>query len=178
MSRVGKLPVALPSGVKAAVAEQLVHIEGPKGKLSYDLAGRAKVLVDGSKLVVSPTSKDPQGRAHYGSTRAHLNNMVLGVTKGWKKSLEMTGVGFNAKLEGKVLVLSVGFSHEVRLDIPVEIKCNIAKTTIDLESPNRDSIGLFAARIRKVQPPEPYLGKGIRYSDEKVRRKAGKTGKK
>jgi len=104
--------------------------------------------------------------------------MVLGVTQGWKRSLEMVGVGFNAQLKGKDLVLAVGFSHDVTFEVPTEIKCAVTKTTIDLESADKELLGTFAARIRRVQPPEPYLGKGIKYSNEVVRRKAGKTGKK
>jgi len=100
------------------------------------------------------------------------------VSKGWKKTLELNGVGFAAKLAGKNLVLSVGFSHEVSMEIPAEIKANVQKNSVELESANRALVGTFAAKVREVQPPEPYLGKGIKYSDEKIRRKAGKTGKK
>jgi large subunit ribosomal protein L6 len=104
--------------------------------------------------------------------------MVKGVSAGWKKTLELNGVGFNAKLQGQKLVLAVGFSHDVTMDVPSAIKCNVQKNSIEMESADREILGTFAAKVRDVQPPEPYLGKGIKYSDEKVRRKAGKTGKK
>lgn len=178
MSRIGKLPVALPSGVKGAVAGGVVSVEGPKGKLSYSIRpGVAVELTDG-KFVVSITGTDLQARADYGTARATINNMVQGVSKGWKKTLELNGVGFSAKLQGQKLVLSVGFSHDVTMDIPASLKCNVQKNSIEIESADREALGTFAAKVRDVQPPEPYLGKGIKYSDEKVRRKAGKTGKK
>jgi large subunit ribosomal protein L6 len=124
------------------------------------------------------TGSDLQARADYGTARATINNMVLGVSTGWKKTLELNGVGYAAKLQGQKLVLSVGFSHDVTMDVPTSIKCIVAKNSIDMESADREALGTFAAKVRQVQPPEPYLGKGIKYSDEKVRRKAGKTGKK
>jgi large subunit ribosomal protein L6 len=178
MSRIGKLPVAIPQGVKCAIAGDVVSVEGPKGKLSYTVRPGVKVEVTDGKAVVSLVGTDAQSKSDYGTTRATLNNMVQGVSKGWKKTLELNGVGFAAKLAGKNLVLSVGFSHEVSMEIPAEIKANVQKNSVELESANRELVGTFAAKVREVQPPEPYLGKGIKYSDEKVRRKAGKTGKK
>jgi large subunit ribosomal protein L6 len=178
MSRVGKQPVVIPSGVKASVNGAQVNIEGPKGKLSCNIPWGISVVSADGKLSVSASGSDRQTRANYGTTRAHLNNMVQGVTKGWKRSLELSGVGFNAKLQGNVLVLAVGFSHEVKIQLPAEIKCNINKTTIELESANKELLGTLAAGIRKVRPPEPYLGKGIKFTEETIRRKAGKTGKK
>jgi large subunit ribosomal protein L6 len=178
MSRIGKLPVALPQGVKAAVAGNTVSVEGPKGKLSYTIRPGINVEVVDGKFVVSMTGTDAQAKADYGTARATLNNMVTGVSTGWKKVLELNGVGYNAKQQGKNLVLSVGFSHEVVLEIPAAIKCTINKNQVELESNDRELLGTFAAKVRDKQPPEPYLGKGIKYSDEVVRRKAGKTGKK
>jgi len=178
MSRIGKLPVALPSGVKGGVAGGVVSVEGPKGKLSYTIRpGIGVELVDG-KFVVSITGTDLQARADYGTARATINNMVQGVSKGWKKVLELNGVGFNAKVQGQKIVLAVGFSHDVVLDIPTAVKCTVQKNTVELESADREVLGTFAAKVRDVQPPEPYLGKGIKYAEEKIRRKAGKTGKK
>ena len=178
MSRIGKLPVAIPQGVKGSVAGHVVSVEGPKGKLSYSVRPGVHVEMAEGKFVVSQTGSDAQSKADYGTTRATLNNMVQGVNKGWKRLLELNGVGFAAKLQGKNLVLSVGFSHEVSMEIPADIKANVQKNSVELESPNRESVGTFAAKIREVQPPEPYLGKGIKYAEEKIRRKAGKTGKK
>ncbi len=183
MSRIGKLPIVVPQGGKASLKDGVVLVEGPMGKLEYRPRQGIHVSMDGSALTIVPSEKDSnrqsaQMRADWGTTRAHLNNMLVGVTKGWKRSLELFGVGFNAKAQGQKLTLSVGFSHDVSFEIPKAIKCTIGKNTIDLESCDKELLGTFAAKIRKVQPPEPYLGKGIKYSDEKVRRKAGKTGKK
>ncbi len=178
MSRIGKLPVAIPQGVKAAVAGQLVSVEGPKGKLSFSVRPGVIVEVAEGNFVVSMTGNDAQSKADYGTTRATINNMVQGVSKGWKRLLELNGVGFAAKLQGKNLVLSVGFSHEVSIELPNEIKANVQKNSVELESADRELVGTYAAKIRQVQPPEPYLGKGIKYAEEKIRRKAGKTGKK
>ena len=178
MSRIGKQPVIIPSGVKAAVNNGIVHVEGPKGKLDYTLGAGVQAAVQDGKLVVSIVASDNQTRANFGTARARINNMVVGVTKGWKRSLELFGVGYNAKIQGQALTLAVGFSHEVKMDLPPTVKCNVVKNTIELESADRELVGTVAARIRKVQPPEPYLGKGIKFTEEKVRRKAGKTGKK
>lgn len=178
MSRVGKKPVAIPGGVQVTVAENKVSVKGPKGSLETGIGGGVSVIQEGNTLIVNKTGEDKQSAANYGTTRAHIQNMVAGVTTGWKRALELSGVGFTARLDGEVLTLAVGYSHEVKLLIPAGLKCNVNRTTIELEGCSRELVGQVAARIRKVCPPEPYLGKGIKYSDEKVRRKAGKTGKK
>jgi large subunit ribosomal protein L6 len=177
MSRIGKLPVEVPQGVKATISGDTVLVEGPKGKLSYDVKSGVKVEVVESQVVVKLEGSDSQARANYGTTRAIINNMVQGVSKGWQKVLELHGVGYTAKQQGNDIVLSVGFSHDVTMTIPQGVSAKIAKTSIELESTDRELVGTFAAKIRDVQPPEPYLGKGIRYAGEKVRRKAGKAGK-
>jgi large subunit ribosomal protein L6 len=179
MSRIGKIPVQLPQGVKTAFNAGVVSVEGPKGKLEYKLAKGIEASQEGSEIIVKLGSDaGPNASADYGTARATIKNMVEGVTKGWKRSLELNGVGFNAKMQGTKLVLQVGYSHDVVFEIPKEIKAVITKNTIDLESTDRQLVGTFAANIRKSQPPEPYLGKGIKFAEEKVRRKAGKTGKK
>lgn len=180
MSRVGKQPVVLPNGIQADIKDNVVSMKGPKGSLSMKIANGIKVVNDSGKLVVSMTASesDKQAKASFGTTRALLNNMAKGLTTGWKRVLEMNGVGFAAKIAGQNLTLSVGFSHDVTMTLPKEIKCTINKNTIELESVDRELVGTYASKIRKVQPPEPYLGKGIKYAEEKVRRKAGKTGKK
>ena len=178
MSRIGKLPVGVPSGVTATVESDAVLVKGPKGQLRYTPGKGVKVVFEGGKLVVSADTSNKQTKADFGSARAHLNTMVKGVSEGWKRSLDLNGVGFNAKLQGQVLVLSVGYSHEVKLDMPKEVKCVITKNVIELDSHDKNLVGVIAARIRRVCPPEPYLGKGIKYVDETIRRKAGKTGKK
>jgi len=178
MSRVGKQPVPVPNGVQISLQESEVSIKGPKGMLKMPLGSGVSVAQDGGHLLVSKTGSDKQAQSNYGTTRALLKNMIVGVTDGWKKSLELSGVGFTAKLDGGILSLAVGYSHEVKMPIPKDVKATVGKTSIELESCNKELVGQLAARIRKSCPPEPYLGKGIRYSNEKVRRKAGKAGKK
>jgi large subunit ribosomal protein L6 len=178
MSRIGKLPVAIPQGVNASVNNGVVLVEGPKGKLSFAVRSGVNVEVKDGQVLCSVVGSDSQSRANYGTTRATINNMVQGVSKGWKKTLELNGVGFVAKLQGKNLVLAVGFSHDVVMEVPGDLKCVINKNIVEFESCDKELVGTFAAKVRQVQPPEPYLGKGIKYSDEVVRRKAGKTGKK
>jgi large subunit ribosomal protein L6 len=178
MSRIGKLPVALPQGVKGAVSGNVVSVEGPKGKLSFGIRPGIQVDLKDGNFIVSMVGTDAQSKADYGTARATINNMVKGVSAGWKKVLELNGVGYTAKLQGKNLVLAVGFSHDVTMEVPGAIKATVTKNQIELESADREVLGTFAAKIRDTQPPEPYLGKGIKYSDEVVRRKAGKTGKK
>lgn len=178
MSRIGKTPISIPQGVKIACAGSLVNVEGPKGKLQSKIGAGISVKIDGSTAHIMCSGTDRQSSANYGTARAVINNMVLGVTKGWKRALEMNGVGFGAKVQGPKIVLSVGFSHEVAIDIPKEVKATVDKTKIVLESADRQLVGQIAAKIRKVQPPEPYLGKGIKYEEEVIRRKAGKTAKK
>ncbi len=178
MSRIGKAAITLPQGVKVAISGARVNVEGPRGKLHYDASRDLKVVLNGSVVSVELVKDTPESRAVWGSTRAHLNNMVLGVSTGWKRTLELNGVGYVAKVQGPKLVLAVGFSHDVEMVIPTSIKCVVTKNQLDMESVDREELGTFAAKIRKVQPPEPYLGKGIKYSDEVIRRKAGKTGKK
>lgn len=178
MSRIGKMPVAIPQGVTATVQNGVVEVKGPKGTLSMSTSSRVLVKVDGGFVVVEPKAADRQSKADYGTTRALINNMVKGVTGGFKRGLELNGVGYTAKLQGQTLVLTIGFSHEVKIEIPKEVKCAVSKNLIELESANRQLVGLLASKIRKVRPPEPYLGKGIKYVEETIRRKAGKTAKK
>jgi large subunit ribosomal protein L6 len=179
MSRVGKMPVALPSDVKAAIQGNIVNIEGKLGKLSYTLGSGVNAKVEGANILLSVDKmEDPQQRSSYGTARATVNNMVKGVSKGWKKSLELNGVGYTATVQGDKLKLAVGFSHDVLMPIPKSVKVVVNKNVIEFESPNKEVLGTFCSNVRKKQPPEPYLGKGIKYSDEVIRRKAGKTGKK
>lgn len=178
MSRVGKLPVSVPQGVKAKVENGTVFIEGPKGKLQFKVGTGVEAKLEGDKISFKADATNPQANANWGTARSTVDNMIEGVTKGWKRALEMNGVGFNAKLQGTDLVLSVGFSHDVIIKMPPIVKCTVSKTSIELESPDREVVGMLASKIRKVQPPEPYLGKGIKYAEETIRRKAGKAGKK
>jgi large subunit ribosomal protein L6 len=168
----------MPQGVKAAVQGTTVQVEGPKGKLVYNLGAGVSASTQEGKILLTANPADKQAKANWGTARAVINNMMTGVTKGWKRSLELNGVGFGAKVQGQKLVLSCGYSHDVTLDLPKELKATVNKNVVDLESFDRQLVGQWAARIRKVQPPEPYLGKGIKYVEETIRRKAGKTGKK
>lgn len=178
MSRIGKLPVEIPEGVTVSVNGACVEVKGPKGALARSLGQGVAVELNGRLVRVARTGNDRQAAANYGTSRALIQTMVSGVATGWKRNLDMTGVGFGAKLVGPDLVLNCGFSHEVKLPVPSGVSCSVGKTNIELVSCDKELVGRFAATIRNVQPPEPYLGKGIRYSDEVVRRKAGKTGKK
>jgi large subunit ribosomal protein L6 len=179
MSRVGKMPVALPGDVKASVNGSVVQVEGKLGKMSFSMGRGVSAKVEGAAINFNVGNlADAQQRANFGTARATVNNMVLGVSKGWKRSLELNGVGFTAAVQGDKLKLAVGFSHDVLMPIPKAIKVTVTKNVIDMESADKELLGTFSSKVRKVQPPEPYLGKGIKYSDEVVRRKAGKTGKK
>ena len=177
MSRVGRQPVNIPAGVHASVAEGVVKVEGPRGSLVYKLARGVGVVVDGGAITFAAGGSDKQSSADYGSARAHVNNMVKGVTEGWKRSLEVNGVGYTASLAGTELLLKVGFAHDVKMEIPKGVSCQVQKNIIDLVSHDKQLVGNIAAKIRKVRPPEPYLGKGIKYVEEVIKRKAGKTAK-
>jgi len=178
MSRVGRQPVAVPSGVKIGIANQLISVEGPKGRLEYGIAKGLSVAQENNSLVIKvDAGASRQTRADYGSIRAHIQNMVIGVTTGWKRSLELNGVGYTASIAGQKLELKVGFSHEVIIDLPKAVKGGVVKNVIELESHDKQLLGVVASGIRKIRPPEPYLGKGIKHTTEKIRRKAGKTGK-
>jgi large subunit ribosomal protein L6 len=179
MSRVGKKPIVIPSGVDVGIDYPSIAVKGPKGSLSIKVGrGISVKKIDQTIQIGCDYPSDKQCRANFGTARALIANMVAGVSTGWKKSLEMTGVGFSAKLNGSKLVLNVGFSHEVELEVPSGVVCSVGKTSVALEGCDKSSLSNFAAKVRSIQPPEPYLGKGIRYSDETIRRKAGKTGKK
>ncbi len=182
MSRIGKQPVALPSGVKAVIAGQLLKIEGPKGKLQRELRPEIKVeLVDG-KLVFTRSGETTRVRAFHGLERALANNMVKGVSQGFEKQLALVGVGYRVEEKGKNLLFNLGHSHPIEFDVPVGIKASLVKegrdTFVKLEGIDRQLLGQVAAEIRMLRPPEPYKGKGVRYRDEVVKTKAGKAGKK
>ncbi len=181
MSRIGKQPVWLPAGVTAAVADQVVNIKGPKGELSLKLHPHAQVSVgeaDGkTKLDVSVNDPEVEDRAVWGTMRALLAQKVKGVTEGYTKSLELNGVGFRMEVRGKLLVCSLGFSHEVRYDLPDNLEAKVADNILTLTSSDAELVGRVTAEIRALRKPEPYKGKGFRYTDEVIRRKAGKAAK-
>ncbi|MEY4387172.1 MAG: hypothetical protein RLY20_2455 [Verrucomicrobiota bacterium] len=176
MSRIGKQPISIPPKVKVEVKGQKVLVEGPKGKLNWDLPARTSVKVADGKVEVSRAGDDSQAKALHGLSRALINNMVKGVTEGFVKKLEIQGVGFKAAVQGKVVNMSLGYSHPINYQIPDQIKVTVEENTkITIEGPDRQVVGQVAAELRGFYPPEPYKGKGVRYSDERVERKEGKT---
>ncbi len=178
MSRIGKKPITLPQGVTATVEQNFITVKGPKGSLEFTFRKSMKVSLNDSDLVVERQSDTKEQRAIHGTTRAIINNMVVGVSEGFVKKLKMVGVGYRVLLQGNKLVVSAGYSHPVNLDIPEGITVEVPKNTlINVSGIDKQLVGEFAANIRGVRPPEPYLGKGIRYVNEKVRRKEGKTAK-
>ena len=176
MSRIGKQPIAVPPKVKVEVKGQQVLVEGPKGKLNFNLPARTSMKVEGGNIVVSRAGDDAQSKALHGLSRALINNMVKGVSEGFVKKLEIQGVGFKASVVGKVVNLSLGYSHPINYDIPEQIKVTVEENTkLTIEGPDRQVVGRVAAEIRAYYPPEPYKGKGVRYAGEHVVRKEGKT---
>ena len=177
MSRIGKQPIAIPGGVQVATEGNQVSVEGPLGKLSFKHRPEVRVSVDTEKgIVVERNSDEKQIRAFHGLTRALVQNMVVGVTKGYEKKLEIVGVGYLAAIQGQSLQLRVGFANEVHKTIPqgLDVSCP-DQTHIVVKGCDKQMVGQFAAEVRAVRKPEPYKGKGIRYVDEYVRRKAGKA---
>ena len=176
MSRIGKLPIEIPAQVKVEVRSRKVFVEGPKGKLDFELPGDTTASLDGSRLQVARKADDAQSRALHGLSRAILNNMVRGVSEGYVKRLEIHGVGFKAAVQGKIVNLSLGYSHPVHYPIPDQIKVTVEENTkLTIEGPSKETVGRVAAEIRGYYPPEPYKGKGVRYVGEKIVRKEGKT---
>jgi large subunit ribosomal protein L6 len=176
MSRIGKKPVEIPSNVKVNVQGQHVLIEGPKGKLEWSAPQPMRLAVKDGKLLVENPASDRQARALHGLTRSLVANMVKGVTEGYRRDLEIQGVGFRAVVQGQNLQLNVGYSHPLVFPIPQGIKISVTENTkISVEGTDKQRVGEVAAQLRRVYPPEPYKGKGIRYAGEQVRRKAGKT---
>ena len=180
MSRIGRMPITIPAGVEVNVAEgNVVTVKGPKGTLTQKLHPDMTIEVNGTEVTVKRPSDDKAHRSLHGLTRSLLHNMVVGVTDGYKKELEVNGVGYRVAKEGKNLVMNLGFSHQV-------IVSEIEGITIDVPAPNKivingcdkQAVGQFAAEVREKRPPEPYKGKGIKYTDEVIRRKVGKTGAK
>jgi large subunit ribosomal protein L6 len=176
MSRIGKQPVVVPPKVKVEIKGQKVFVEGPKGKLDFELPSRTSAKLDGANVLVSRQGDDAEAKALHGLSRALVNNMVKGVSDGFVKKLEIQGVGFKAAVQGNKVNLALGYSHPINYPIPDQIKVTVEENTkLTIEGPSKQLVGQVAAEIRSYYPPEPYKGKGVRYSDEKVRRKEGKT---
>lgn len=178
MSRIGKMPVAVPSGVDVAISGQNVTVKGPKGSLVRQFPERVAISLDGGTATVTRADETRQARALHGLSRALLNNMVVGVSDGFKRDLEIIGVGYRALLKGRDLELQVGFSHPVNFPAPEGITFEVPEPTkVSISGIDKELVGQVAANIRKIRPPEPYKGKGVRYVGEVVRRKAGKAGR-
>jgi len=176
MSRIGKQPIAIPPKVKVEVKGQKVSVEGPKGKLQFDLPRHTSLKVDGGNVHVNRQGDDAQAKALHGLSRALVNNMVKGVSEGFVKKLEIQGVGFKAAVQGKTVNMTLGYSHPINYPIPDQIKVVVEENTkITIEGPDKQVVGQVAAELRSFYPPEPYKGKGVRYVGEHVQRKEGKT---
>ena len=179
MSRVGRLPVEVPSGVDVKIDGSHVRIKGPKGEMEFGFAPEIEILLNENEIQVNRPSDARDMRSLHGTTRALIQNMVTGVTEGFQKELQLVGVGYRANMEGKNLVLNVGYSHPVVVEPPEGIDFEVGERNqqIFISGIDKQVVGQIAADIRKIRPPEPYKGKGIRYKDEYIRRKAGKAGK-
>ena len=180
MSRIGKMPIAIPAGVTVAVAENnKVTVKGPKGTLERVLPAEMDIKVEGAEVVVTRPNDLKKMKSLHGLTRTLINNMVVGVTAGYQKKLEINGVGYRAQKQGNKLILSLGYSHPVEMTDPEGIEVAVeGQNVIIISGINKEKVGQYAAEIREKRGPEPYKGKGIKYSDETIRRKVGKTGKK
>ena len=179
MSRIGKAPIPVPSGVDVSIVERHITVKGPKGTLERDIPGVITIRQDGDVLVVERPDDERDNRAQHGLTRSLVNNMVVGVTQGFTKELEIVGVGYRATAQGSTAIeLALGFSHPVRVEAPTGIEFEVpVPTRIAVKGIDKEAVGQVAANIRKIRKPEPYKGKGVRYVGEHVQRKAGKTGK-
>lgn len=179
MSRIGRLPVAVPSGVQVNVQGSDVHVKGPKGELKRTFSNLIDIALEDGQVVIKRRSDHPSERALHGTTRAVIANMVRGVSSGFEVALQVDGVGYRSEMQGKDLALFVGYSHPIKVEPPTGISFEVDQKTrqIKVLGFDREVVGQTAAEIRGVRPPEPYHGKGIRYLNEKIRRKAGKAGK-
>lgn len=177
MSRIGKLPVEIPNGVTITVDPDLITVTGSKGTLSQFTMPGVTVTQQDNTIVVTRQDDQPDNRAKHGLMRALINNMVLGVTKGFEKKLEINGVGFRVALAGSTIKMNLGFSHEVVYQLPQGIDAKIEGMSITISGISKQQVGQISAEIRALKKPEPYKGKGIKYSDERIIRKSGKSGK-
>jgi large subunit ribosomal protein L6 len=179
VSRIGRLPVTVPAGVQVSVTGQEVRVKGPKGEMQRVFPSVIDIKLDGTSLVVTRSSDEPSIRALHGTARALINNMVTGVNTGFTRLLDVDGVGYRPELSGKNLILYVGYSHPVTVNPPdgIAFEVDTKSRQIKIHGFDKEQVGQLAANIREIRPPEPYKGKGIRYHEEKIRRKAGKAGK-
>jgi len=179
MSRIGKLPIEVPKGVKISFNDSVFQVQGPNGNLSRQIMPCVALNINETNIVVSRVDENNATRSAHGLTRTLINNMIIGVTKGFQVDLEINGVGYRAEVKGKELVLSLGYSHQINFMIPDGISIDVEKMTkIAVKGYDKEMVGQTAAKIRSFRAPEPYKGKGIKYANETILRKAGKTGKK
>ena len=178
MSRIGRMPITVPAGVDVKIEGTLVTVKGPKGTLTQEIHPDMIIEREGAEILVKRPSEQKEHKALHGLTRSLLNNMVIGVTEGFKKELEINGVGYRAQKQGKKLILNLGYSHPVEMEefdgITIEVP---DQNKIIISGPDKQVVGAFAANVREKRPPEPYKGKGIKYVEEHIRRKEGKAGK-
>ena len=177
MSRIGRMPIAIPAGVEVKLDGNTVSVKGPKGELTRTVHQNMKVEVNGAEVTVTRPNDDKENRSLHGLTRTLIANMIKGVTDGFSKELEVNGVGYRASVEGNKLVLNVAYSHPVEMPLPDGIKAEVNDKKITISGIDNQKVGQFAAEVREQRPPEPYKGKGIKYMDEHIRRKEGKAGK-
>jgi len=175
MSRIGKKPVELPSGVEASVSGQTVTVKGPKGQRQFTASDDVAIVVDGNVITIEPRGNSKRAKQQWGMSRTMVGNLVTGVSAGFKKELEISGVGYRAQMQGNILKLNLGYSHEVNFEVPEGVTVTAAKPTeITVEGIDQQLVGQVAANIREWRAPEPYKGKGIKYKDEYIFRKEGK----
>ena len=178
MSRIGKAPIGIPDKVEVKIDGTTVEVKGPKGQLSYTFRKEVKIVKADKVINVTPSDDSTTARALWGMSRTLLGNMVTGVTTGFVKSLEFNGVGYKAAVSGTTLTLNLGYSHPIEYKLPKGVEAKVVKNIIEIHGSDKELVGFVAAQVRSYREPEPYKGKGIRYSDEKIIRKAGKTGAK
>ena len=179
MSRIGRKPINIPAGVTVSVNDSVVTVKGPKGELTQQIHPNMTVEINGDVVEVKRPNDDKLNRSLHGLTRSLIHNMVVGVTEGYKKELEVNGVGYRVQMQGNNLVMNLGFSHQVIMEAPegVKVECPSANAIV-ISGADKQKVGQFAAQVREKRPPEPYKGKGIKYAEEHIRRKEGKAGKK
>lgn len=177
MSRIGKLPIALPSGVTITVDPQQITVSGSKGTLKQFTMPGVDVKQEGSEVIVTRINDEPKNRAKHGLMRSLISNMVTGVSEGFSKKLEINGVGYRVAAQGTDLKFNIGFSHDVIYHVPTGVQATVEQNTITVSGIDKQQVGQVAAEIRALKKPEPYKGKGIKYSDERILRKSGKSGK-
>ena len=179
MSRIGLKPITIPAGVDVNVNGTTVTVKGPNGTLSMDAHPNMTVSIEGSEVIVSRPNDDKENRSLHGLPRTLIHNMIVGVTEGFKKNLEVNGVGYRVQMQGNNLVMNLGFSHQVTMEAPegIKVECPSANAIV-ISGADKQMVGQFAAQVREKRPPEPYKGKGIKYAEEHIRRKEGKAGKK